>query len=400
MVVEAPPGVLNLLCHGQSITSFINLVRELPPKVNSSFQRMSEWESIAVGKMKEVRSRQGKVLALAHKALSENRVTNIENDIDSNVLLEAIKKMKEEVDDILTKKSLLTVEIYDGIDNVLKKVEGYVAKMDEDVLSVYGMPPPPLPLSRGSGLSKSGKGGSSNKNKKLNSDGLKKSSVSGAVEFIDPSEPVYCYCRQVSHGEMLACDNDECEYEWFHYPCVRLSKAPEGEWLCPTCRGLDIPEPLPVKAMTTKVASSVPKQNVEIEQMGIQKKRRRRGLSNEMAGRTRKVSASVLMTSSTGTPLLPLLKPIFVNPPPPPSSLVSSTIPAPSPPNPPEHQEAAGSPPVQSETKWPVSTDENKQKEGRGPGCPRNNPLPPEKPLPVVVTGTSFPPKTIRRAEI
>ncbi len=150
-----------------------------------------------MGKMKEVRSRQGKVLALAHKALSENRVTNIENDIDSNVLLEAIKKMKEEVDDILTKKSLLTVEIYDGIDNVLKKVEGYVAKMDEDVLSVYGMPPPPLPLSRGSGLSKSGKGGSSNKNKKLNSDGLKKSSVSGAVEFIDPSEPVYCYCRQV-----------------------------------------------------------------------------------------------------------------------------------------------------------------------------------------------------------
>ncbi len=197
MVVEAPPGVHNLLCNGQGITSFINLLRELPPTVNSSFQQMSEWERIAVGKMKEVRSKQGKVLALAHKALSENRVTNIENDIDSNGLLETIKKTKEEVDDILTKKSSLAVELYDGIDNVLKKLEGYIAKMDEDVLSVYRVPPPPLPLSRGIGVRKIGKRGSSSKNKKLNSDGLKKPPVSGAVEFIDPSEPVYCYCRQV-----------------------------------------------------------------------------------------------------------------------------------------------------------------------------------------------------------
>ena len=26
-------------------------------------------------------------------------------------------------------------------------------------------------------------------------------------EPIDPNEPVYCYCRQVSHGDMIACDN-------------------------------------------------------------------------------------------------------------------------------------------------------------------------------------------------
>ncbi len=194
MVVEAPPGVHNLPCHGQNITSFINLVRELPPKVTSNFQRMSEWESIAVGKMKEVRSRQGKVLTLAHKALSENRVSDINSD---GLVVEAINKTKEEVDDILTKKSLLAVEIYDEIDNVLKKVKRYVAKMDEDVSSVYGKPPPPLSLSRGSGVSKGGKGGSSNKNKKLNAGGLETPLNSGAVEFINPSEPVYCYCREV-----------------------------------------------------------------------------------------------------------------------------------------------------------------------------------------------------------
>lgn len=26
---------------------------------------------------------------------------------------------------------------------------------------------------------------------------------------VDPNEPVYCFCRQVSYGEMVACDNDE-----------------------------------------------------------------------------------------------------------------------------------------------------------------------------------------------
>lgn len=28
-------------------------------------------------------------------------------------------------------------------------------------------------------------------------------------EPIDPNEPVYCYCKQVSYGDMVACDNPE-----------------------------------------------------------------------------------------------------------------------------------------------------------------------------------------------
>jgi hypothetical protein len=36
---------------------------------------------------------------------------------------------------------------------------------------------------------------------------------------------------------MVACDNDECQYEWFHYECVGLKEAPPaGEpWYCPYC---------------------------------------------------------------------------------------------------------------------------------------------------------------------
>ncbi|PWZ00202.1 hypothetical protein BCV70DRAFT_153376, partial [Testicularia cyperi] len=51
----------------------------------------------------------------------------------------------------------------------------------------------------------------------------------------DPTEPRYCYCDQVSFGNMVACDNDDCELEWFHYQCVGLESQPRGKWYCRFC---------------------------------------------------------------------------------------------------------------------------------------------------------------------
>ncbi|XP_005998690.2 inhibitor of growth protein 3 isoform X1 [Latimeria chalumnae] len=51
----------------------------------------------------------------------------------------------------------------------------------------------------------------------------------------DPNEPRYCICNQVSYGEMVGCDNQDCPIEWFHYGCVGLSEAPKGKWFCPQC---------------------------------------------------------------------------------------------------------------------------------------------------------------------
>ena len=49
-------------------------------------------------------------------------------------------------------------------------------------------------------------------------------------------EPTYCLCHKVSFGQMVACDNDDCEIEWFHFACVGLELKPRGKWLCPQCR--------------------------------------------------------------------------------------------------------------------------------------------------------------------
>lgn len=52
---------------------------------------------------------------------------------------------------------------------------------------------------------------------------------------VDPNEPTYCLCHQVSYGEMIGCDNPECPIEWFHFACVGLNTKPKGRWYCPKC---------------------------------------------------------------------------------------------------------------------------------------------------------------------
>lgn len=46
----------------------------------------------------------------------------------------------------------------------------------------------------------------------------------GRMGMINPSEPVYCFCRQVAYGDMVGCDNPDCEHEWFHFNCVGLTR--------------------------------------------------------------------------------------------------------------------------------------------------------------------------------
>lgn len=79
-----------------------------------------------------------------------------------------------------------------------------------------------------------------------------------AGEEIDADEPRYCYCGDVSYGDMVACEDEnvssslcwlsnlyvhllrvyQCEREWFHFGCVGLMEPPgrRVKWFCPDCR--------------------------------------------------------------------------------------------------------------------------------------------------------------------
>lgn len=49
-------------------------------------------------------------------------------------------------------------------------------------------------------------------------------------------EARYCFCNQVSFGEMIACDAPNCPREWFHLSCVGLTTTPDGSWFCADCQ--------------------------------------------------------------------------------------------------------------------------------------------------------------------
>ncbi|KAG8218901.1 hypothetical protein J3R82DRAFT_4582 [Butyriboletus roseoflavus] len=54
---------------------------------------------------------------------------------------------------------------------------------------------------------------------------------------------LYCFCQKLSYGEMIACDNPDCPYQWFHLPCVNLKQPLPESWFCAECtkRGMGAP---------------------------------------------------------------------------------------------------------------------------------------------------------------
>lgn len=105
-----------------------------------------------------------------------------------------------------------------------------------------------------SGQGKKGNAGSGKKKKRKTGRGQAREAREDTPppeETIDPDEPTYCLCDQISFGEMILCDNDLCPIEWFHFSCVALMSKPKGKWFCPNCRG-DRPNVMKPKAQFLK----------------------------------------------------------------------------------------------------------------------------------------------------
>lgn len=78
-------------------------------------------------------------------------------------------------------------------------------------------------------------------------------------------EQVYCYCQQVSFGEMVGCDGENCKIEWFHLPCIGLSAPPEGVWYCDACARHNQPDP----AKTASSATSSTNASVQLPHVAV-----------------------------------------------------------------------------------------------------------------------------------
>lgn len=53
------------------------------------------------------------------------------------------------------------------------------------------------------------------------------------------SEPKYCWCRGSEEGAVVACDREQCPFQWFHFECIGIRLGPPPcQWYCPDCQGL------------------------------------------------------------------------------------------------------------------------------------------------------------------
>lgn len=50
------------------------------------------------------------------------------------------------------------------------------------------------------------------------------------------NEDVYCLCNGPEYGKMVMCDNPQCKRKWYHFACIGMKKAPQGQWLCKDCK--------------------------------------------------------------------------------------------------------------------------------------------------------------------
>ncbi|XP_073102064.1 PHD finger protein ING1 isoform X1 [Elaeis guineensis] len=139
---------------------------------------------------------------------------------------------------IADEKVALATQAYDMVDAHIQQLDQYMRKLEELRQE--------RELATGAGVGTSNADASTRSGRVAESSrgGRKKSRLAvepPSVDLelpVDPNEPTYCFCNQVSYGEMVACDNPDCKIEWFHFGCVGLKEQPKGKWYCSNCVGM------------------------------------------------------------------------------------------------------------------------------------------------------------------
>ncbi|KAL4624737.1 inhibitor of growth protein 5-like isoform X1 [Arapaima gigas] len=221
---------------------YLDSIESMPCELQRNFTLMRELDDRTEEKKGEIDDLAAEYIANVKSLAGEQRVEHLQK------IENAYSKCKEYSDD----KVQLAMQTYEMVDKHIRRLDADLARFEKELkekLSEYES-------TDGRGLKKTrsvkdkrssrtrGKKGSDEelpKKKKLKnspelSDSLLAEHSSDVLDMpVDPNEPTYCLCHQVSYGEMIGCDNPDCPVEWFHFACVDLTTKPKGKWYCPRC---------------------------------------------------------------------------------------------------------------------------------------------------------------------
>jgi hypothetical protein len=208
-------------------------IRELDQRCNELQQRvdidcLAELQE-AAHRQAEPASKRAKTSAAAASTGEGEPTSEISKRVQHNI--EEIIRLSEE-------KLSRAQQIYDFIDGHIRKLDKDLQAFDADIAKErqrLGLPPAPG-TTPGSEPTE-GK-------RRQRKDGAPPAPLTDeelyqiALAHADETEPTYCYCKRISYGEMIACENSECPIEWFHFGCVGLTpeNRPKGKWYCKECK--------------------------------------------------------------------------------------------------------------------------------------------------------------------
>lgn len=193
-----------------SITSFDHFIETLdsvPSELERNFNTMADLDG-----------RVGDMLKRIHSCVKDYRKSNKKDERLSlyKESMDLFDKARAYADD----KIEIAMQTYNLVDKHIRRLESLPHTTNQEADGTPG----PLDKDQKRSLSGDGTAPGSDTIEPL------------AVDMpLDPNEPKYCFCDQVSYGNMIACDNEECPIEWFHFPCVDLKSKPKGKWYCPEC---------------------------------------------------------------------------------------------------------------------------------------------------------------------
>lgn len=226
------------------LENFLETIEHLPKELQRNFSLMKDLDQRTKDTTNEVEDwvREYKKCV---SSLSES-----DRKIKLSKIDELYQKAKEYSDD----KVQLAMQMYEMIDKHIRRLDSDLGQFEQELqlkdtdqlhhLSAANSDNVPVSISTSRGRkrpSESSNGSRKKRQESVSEDGMRANIGSPAAGTdvldmpVDPNEPTYCLCHQVSFGEMIGCDNIDCPIEWFHFQCVGLTSKPKGKWFCSRC---------------------------------------------------------------------------------------------------------------------------------------------------------------------
>ncbi|XP_036834041.1 inhibitor of growth protein 5 isoform X1 [Oncorhynchus mykiss] len=233
---------------------YLDSIENLPCELQRNFSLMRDLDNrTEVFKLScKCVEKKGEIDKLAEEYISSVRnLATEQRVVHLQKIQSAYCKCKEFSDD----KVQLAMQTYEMVDKHIRRLDADLARFENELkekLEVSGYDSPEgRGLKKGEGRGLREKRGPKGRGRKSSDeDSPRKKKLKNSPELsdalpmqpsdvldmpVDPNEPTYCLCHQVSYGEMIGCDNPDCPIEWFHFACVDLATKPKGKWFCPRC---------------------------------------------------------------------------------------------------------------------------------------------------------------------